>query len=106
MGTLKEKIINFNDNKNNKDLVFENIIYFLLDNNRNNIFQNLFNCFTKEIQDRLINDYENYLFTSKNDDKDIFLYNYIIKLNDIFIEKEEEFIKNGRIIKIDPIDIN
>ena len=106
MESFRKQIINFNANNDNKDLVFENIIYFLL-NNSNNIFDKLFNCFTKEIQDRLINDYKNYTFSSNNPyDKTIFLYNYIIKLNDIFIEKEEEFNKNGRKIMVDPADIN
>ena len=106
MESFRKQIFNFNANNNNKDLVFENIIYFLL-HNENNIFQKLFNCFTKEIQDKLINDYKNYLSSSNNSyDKTVFLYNYIIKINDIFIEKEEEFNKNGRKIMVDPADIN
>ena len=96
---FKDEVTKYKKKNINDALTFENLAYFIIFKTEN-IFKDLFNCFTKEIQEILQYDYNYYFNSTNNEDKDIALYNFIIKLNNIFKEKEKEFIINKKTIKI------
>ena len=59
-------------------------------NNANNILYSLHNNFHLKIKNHLEKDFEYYNKYSNDEDKNLALYHYILKLRDIFKEKEEE----------------
>ena len=81
------------------NITFEGIAYHIL-NNTDNILEVLQQTFPKNIKDKLIQDYNYYLKSNKKEEKVLALYNYILRFQEIFDERENEFIKQNKKIKI------
>ena len=92
----------FKKNSQGPDLTFEGLAYHIL-NSKNTIYE-LHKSFTEDIQEKLNKDFENYRISSRNEDQDIYKYNYIVKLEDIFKNKGQDFKKEDKLIKLIPPD--
>jgi len=100
---FKKKLDNYNRIIKINDISFEFIAYHIF--NTYNFLYNFHKCLTKKIQNILSCDYHYYINSNKNDDKDLALYNYIIKLYSIFEGLKKEFIESGWKLKLNAFDI-
>ena len=66
----------------------------------NNVIYELHKTFPSYIQKKLEFDFNYYRTSSREDDKDLALYNYILRLQDIFESKIKEFNKQYKKIKV------
>ena len=101
LSNFKKSIYKYYNNIKNKEISFECLAYFIIYNNTNNILCELNNIFPEEIKEVLESDFKGYCNNSDKNEKDLYLYNYILKLDLIFAQKEEEFNKNNKKIVID-----
>ena len=62
------------------------------------LFQ-LHESFPKDIREKLEHDFQYYRISSKNEDKFLALYNYVLRLQDIFEEKSREFERQRKKLK-------
>ena len=85
-------------------LNFEGLAYHILFNTVN-ILNTLQEILPENIKLTLKSDYNYYEESNTKDDKLLALYNYILRFQDIFDEKENEFRKQNKKIKIIPPDI-
>ncbi len=87
-------------------LSFEGLSYHIICNT-NNILKLLHSSIPKSLKDDEIKkDFQDYEKSTKTEDKDIYLYNYILRLQDIFEGRIKEFKKQDKKIKITPPDIS
>ena len=96
---FKELIKSFKNNAENEKISFEGLAYHILFNTNNILFE-LHKIFPNDIQEELRRDFFYYRNSSKDEDKDLALYNYILRLRKIFDNKESELKKNNKKIKI------
>ena len=92
---FRDKITNYYYYNDGGDLTFEILCYYILTQTKN-IFYSLHNSFPDSIKKVLADDFNYYRNYSSKDDKNLAIYNYILKLNKIFQQKEEEFNKNNK----------
>ena len=94
------EIKNFKDEAESKDITFEGLAYHIMFNT-NNILNPLHNSFPSYIKEILDYDFQYYnKNSSSKDDQNLALYNYILKLRDIFTEKENELNRNNKKIMV------
>ena len=102
---FKNQVNDFKKEIKNEKINFECIAYHLLNNTKITLPE-LHKNLPSPIKEVLQHDYNYYKsYKSNQNDKDLALYNYIIKLNEIFIQKEEEFEQNNSKIIIECPDI-
>lgn len=105
---LKEfikKIGDFEKNTQKEDITFEGLAYHIMFNTKNTLNQ-LHNIFPDDIKAQLNSDFNYYNNSKGKDEKDLALYNYIIRFQEIFNEREKQFSSNGKKIKILDTDLN
>ena len=95
---FKNEIKDFKKNAESNDITFEGLAYQIMFNN--NVIYELHKTFPSYIQKKLEFDFNYYRTSSREDDKDLALYNYILRLQDIFESKIKEFNKQYKKIKV------
>ena len=88
--TLNNSLINLKYNSKKDEITFENLCYHIINDRTYKLLYSLNSSLPKSLQDYLKADYDNYIRCS---DKDISLYNYLVKLNNIFKEQETKLKK-------------
>ena len=96
---FKNYIYKFKANAESEDIKFEGLAYHIL-YYTNNILFKLHGSFPAYIKEKLNKDFNYYRISSKDNDKDLALYNYILRLQEIFESKIKEFYKQNKKIKI------
>ena len=95
---FKNEIKAFKKNAESNDITFEGLAYQIMFNN--NVIYELHKTFPSYIQKKLEFDFNYYRTSSREEDKDLALYNYILRLQDIFESKIKEFNKQYKKIKV------
>ena len=90
-------------NAESEDLIFEGLAYHIMNNTENSL-ENLHESFPKSIRDKLDSDYKYYKLSERINEKDLALYNYILRLGEIFYERELDFQNENFKIKINHPD--
>ncbi len=96
---FKNEINSYKKYADMENFTFEGLAYHII-YNTNNTFHELHKIFPSYIQEILEPDYNYYRTSSSKDHQDLALYNYILKLQDIFDNKNKEFSKQNKKIKI------
>ncbi len=99
INVFKRKIGIFKKNAESEDITFRGLAYHIL-YNTNNILSELHKSFPANIQEKLDKDFNYYKISSEDKDKNLALYNYILRLQDIFENKNKEFNRQNKKIKI------
>ena len=99
----KVEILKYYNDK--EDIGFEGLAYQIMFNTENTLNQ-LHNIFPNDIKEQLNADFNYYYNSIEIVEKDLALYNYVIKFQEIFNERAKEFNQNGKKIKILSTDSN
>jgi len=97
---FKNLIKSFKKNSESEDITFEGLAYHIMFNT-NSVLHELHKSFPSEIQDILNNDFIHYRESTNKEHIDLALYNYIVKLEDIFNKKIKDFNKQYKKIRIE-----
>ena len=98
IGKFKSIIQNFLVNKEYKNLTFEGLANLIM-LNPNKCLKNLHNSFPYKIKKELNEYYNEYDKSHGNENKELALYNYIIKFRNIFNNLRREFVHQDKKIK-------
>jgi len=101
---FKKEIKGYETIAQSKDLTFEGLAYHIMFNPNNSINE-LHKSFPGDIQEKLKKDFIYYNNSNKDEEKDLALYNYILKLEKIFKDKKQEFDNKYQKIKLDLPDV-
>ena len=96
---FKKEVKDFKKFSEGENINFEGLAYHIMFNHRN-IIHELHKSFPLDIQKQLDSDFNYYRASSRNDDIDLALYNYILKLQTIFEKKNIEFSQMNKKIKV------
>ena len=98
MNKFLKEVDSFKNIIESSRVTFEGIVYYII--NKNNFIKDLQEIFPNNIKELLRSDFDYYINSTAKDKKYLASYNYILKLQDIFNKKENEFNKQNNQIQI------
>ena len=99
LNEFKKEVKNYKKYIEGEEITFEGLAYHII-YNTNNFFHELNKSFPSYIQKQLEHDFNHYRESSKDEQKDLALYNYILRLQDIWDNKIKEFNRQYKKIRI------
>ena len=102
---FKNNLEKYKNDLEEGEISFETLAYYIMNDNKYRILTTIYNCLPKNFQEYFKEDYINYYHSNEYNAKNLYLYNFILKLRDYFIQQEEEFFSLNKKIIITVPDI-